>query len=332
MSLLSVIGGQWAIHPTKLIEIQNIYSDHLSGKRADIAAIESKLGKRLDNSRPAYTVDSGVAVVPINGVIAKKMNLFAEISGGTSSQLTAIALNHAVNNPDVHSIMLSIDSPGGTVDGTQMLADVVRSIRQGGKPIVTLAGGSMCSAAYWIGSAAAAVYIEDGTTAVGSIGVVTSHTDISGAESARGIKTTEISAGKYKRISSQYGPLSEEGRQTIQDQLDYTYSLFVDAVAVNRNVPASAVIANMADGKVFIGKQAIDAGLVDGVMTYEALIVKLNQDHNSGTHSDSNVLQKSMSLNDLDTQARAYATTHGGDYLSAVKAIQGKKDYGSFFQ
>lgn len=279
MKLLDVLTAPWAIEPAKLLEIQAIYATHLRGDKIDIAAIEQKLGRPLTNEAKGYTIQDGVAVLPIEGVIAKRANLFSQISGGVSTELAGRDLKAALNDPAVHSIVLAIDSPGGTVDGTISLADLVAS---SAKPIVTLASGTMASAAYWIGSAANAAYITDATTVVGSIGVVATHTDVSKAQATQGVKTTEIAAGKYKRIASSYEPLSTEGRQTIQDQVDYTYALFVDAVAKQRGVSADKVLSDMADGRIFIGQQAIDAGLVDGVSTLDALVAQLNANRASG--------------------------------------------------
>jgi capsid assembly protease len=279
MKLLDILTAPWAIEPAKLLEIQAIYATHLRGEKIDIAAVEKKLGRPLANEAKGYQVVDGVAVLPLEGVIAKRMNMFAQISGGVSTEMAVRDLAAAQQDSAVHSIILAIDSPGGTVDGTQTLATAVK---QSTKPIVTLASGTLASAAYWIGSAANAVYITDSTTNVGSIGVVTSHTDISKAQAAQGIKTTEISAGKYKRIASNYEPLSKEGRQSIQDHVDYLYSLFVDAVASHRGVDADKVLADMADGRIFIGQQAIDAGLVDGVSTLDQLIAQLNTNRTGG--------------------------------------------------
>lgn len=321
MNLIGILAGPWAIQPSKLLEIKGIYDMHARGEKVDIAAVEKQLGKKLHNEPASYTVRDGVAVLPIDGVIAKRMNMFTQISGGTSTQLAALALQNAINDPAVHSIVLSIDSPGGTVDGTQALANEVYKARTSGKALVTLASGCMCSAAYWIGSAAQAAYIADETTLVGSIGVVASHTDVSGAQAAQGLKTTEISAGKYKRIASEYGPLSADGRQSIQDSLDYTYSLFVSAVAKNRNATAATVQRDMADGRVFIGKQAVDAGLVDGIVTLDALIARLNSDRKAGR-----TLQppKAVALTraDIDQAAKSLMKLHPGlDYIAAVKRI-----------
>jgi len=281
MKILDILNAPWAIQPDKLNEIRGIYATHLRGDKIDLAAVEKSLGRPLDNQPKGYDIMDGVAVLPVEGVIAKRANLFSQISGGVSSQLVQRDLAAALDDPAVHSIILSIDSPGGSVDGTQALADAVHAGRER-KPIVALADGVMASAAYWIGSAAEAVYIADATTAVGSIGVVASHTDISQAEAQRGIKTTEIYAGKYKRIASQYAPLNEAGRESIQDQVDYTYSIFVADIARNRGVSEEKVLKDMADGRVFMGQQAIDAGLVDGVSTLPALVSQLNQRRSAG--------------------------------------------------
>lgn len=280
MNLFDVLTAPWAIEPSKLLDLHAIYAAHVRGDTIDIEAVEKRLGRPLANEQKDYEINNGVAVVQIDGVIGKKMNMFSQISGGASSQLAMRAIDGALRDESVHSILLSYDSPGGTVDGTELFTNAIKSARRI-KPVVSLGAGTMASAAYWSGSAAQAVYIVDGTTAVGSIGVVAAHKDISAAEAARGIKTTEISAGKYKRIASQFGPLSEEGRETIQGQLDYMYSLFVGAVANHRGVSTETVLADMADGRIFTGQQAVDAGLADGIMTFDALIEKLNVDRNS---------------------------------------------------
>jgi len=277
MKISDILTAPWAIEPCKLIELHAIYQAHARGETIDIEAVEARLGRPLANEQRGYEVVDGVAVLSIEGVVAKKMNMFSQISGGASSQLARRSLLEAKADPAVHSIIQYIDSPGGTVDGTQAYTDTVFDARTD-KPIVTLASGTIASAAYWFGSAASKVYIADTTTSVGSIGVVTAHVDVSAQQASQGIKTTEITAGKYKRIASQYAALSDEGRQSIQDQLDYMYSLFVGAVAKNRGVSTDVVLRDMADGRVFIGQQAIEAGLVDGIITLDALIEQLNQE------------------------------------------------------
>lgn len=279
MRLIDVLTSPWAIVPDKLSEIISIYDTHLRGEKIDIDQIEARTGEPLKRKeQEAYIVQDGVALIGIDGVVAKKMNLFTRISGGASTQMLVSSIDKARNDPSVKSALLVIDSPGGTVDGTSDAADAVRRFRDE-KPIVALADGLMASAAYWIGSAATAVYAANSTTAIGSIGVVASHVDMSEYEKKIGVKTTEIYAGKYKRIASDRAPLSDEGRATIQEHVDYLYSIFVEAVAQNRGVSVEAVLENMADGRIFVGQRAVDAGLVDGVSTMSALMAQLVAGH-----------------------------------------------------
>lgn len=272
--LLDIVNAPWAIQPDKLREIRAIYETHMKGEKIDLDAVRAQTGLPLQNKPQGYEVVDGVAIIPINGLIAKRMNMFSAISGGASSELIGRDVQAALADSSVHSIILHIDSPGGTVDGTQALADIIGDAGEI-KTVVAFADGLMASAAYWIGSAASSIYIDGSTTEVGSIGVVAAHVDISQAEAKEGVKTTEISSGKYKRIASNYAPLSEEGRQSIQDRTDYLYAIFVEAVAVNRGESVETVLKNMADGRIFIGQQAIDAGLVDGVSTLDSLIASL---------------------------------------------------------
>jgi capsid assembly protease len=275
--LLDVLNSPWAIAPEKLEEIQGIYLTHLRGDKIDIPAIEARLGRPLANEPKTYEVIDGVAVLPVEGVVAKRMNLFSQISGGMSTEMASRSLQQALADPNVHSVIQYVDSPGGAVDGTQNYANDVYAAR-GTKPIVTLASGVMASAAYWFGAAADKVYISDLTTTVGQIGVVAKHVDISAAEEKAGRKTTEVAAGKYKRVVSAYKPLDAAGEAHIQEQVDAVYSVFVADVAKFRGVGEQTVIDDMAEGRIFIGQAAIDAGLVDGVSTLDDLIAQLNRD------------------------------------------------------
>jgi len=322
MRLIDIITSPWAIQPEKLVEIRGIYETHLRGEKIDIKAVEARIGKPLNNQPQGYEVIDGVAVIPVDGVIAKRMNLFTQISGGVSTDLLARDLKAAINDPSIRAIVLAIDSPGGTVDGTVDIARLVYESR-GVKPIVAYTDGTMASAAYWIGSATDKVYIGNDATLVGSIGVVAMHQDVSRAEEQRGIKTTEVYAGRYKRIASQYAPLSEEGRAYLQDRVDYLYSVFVSAVADNRGVPVEKILKDMADGKVFSGKQAVEAGLVDGVSTLDALIASLK----SGGGPGNNVKRKEKSMSEIKETAEAPVITAeliAEKYPDIYKAIQGE--------
>lgn len=299
MTVFDVLSSPWAILPDRLEQIHAIYDAKVRGESPDLEALEARLGRPLANERQqAYEVRDGAALIPLQGVLGRRMNLMSNMSGGTSTELFARDVQSAVNDPEVQSIVLLVDSPGGTVAGTQSAASVVMAAR-GSKPIAAFVEGTMASAAYWIGSAADVVVLDSSTAQVGSIGVVATHTDISRMEEASGIKTTEIVAGAYKRIASQHGPLSEAGRESIQSQVDYLYAQFVQDVAMQRGVSEEKTLANMADGRIFIGKQAVENGLADSVLTLSETIALLNE----RVQSRSILLSASSSMNPLELAA-----------------------------
>lgn len=275
MKLIDMVNNPWALPSEKLSEIVSIYCSHVRGEKIDLRAVEARLGEPLNNDPAPYEVRDGVAIISMEGVISKRANMFTRISGGVSTELIGQDLQTALDDPRVHAIILRIDSPGGSVDGTQTLADAVFNARDGGKPIVAWADGSITSGAYWIGSAAEQVLISGDTVISGSIGVAMQHVDVSKYEERIGIKTTDIYSGKYKRIASEKAPLTDEGRAHLQALSDQMYSVFVENVARNRDASVEEVLSNMAEARLFVGRSAIEAGLVDGVSTLDALVAHL---------------------------------------------------------
>lgn len=268
MTILDLLRSAWAIQPERLLEIQSIYATHLRGEKIDLEGIETRLGRPLASEQQDYRIrDGGVAVLSIEGVLAPKANLFMRISGGASTQILTKQVESAIADPRVRGLILQIDSGGGSVLGVPELADTIRELAAV-KPIVTVTDGVMASGAYWTGSAANHVYASGPTVQVGSIGVVMTHNYTPNASNSQ---TTEITAGRYKRMATSAKPLDEESTAYLQQMTDHIYGVFVDAVATNRGASVDAVLQHMADGRVFIGQQAIDAGLLDGFATVDAI-------------------------------------------------------------
>lgn len=261
----------WAIIPEKLDAIHQVLFNRLHGRPIDLTEFEMhdriQAGEQLENSYDVTVTPDGIAIIPVIGVLAKRMNLFMEISGGTSTEILARDFRLAINDSDVKGILLDIDSPGGTVDGTEALADLIYESR-GIKPITAFANGMAASAAYWIASAADEI-ITEATGEVGSIGVVMIHYDYSRADEMQGVKRSMIYAGKYKTMGNNAEALTRESRDYLQAGVDYLYKQFVDTVARNRGVNIDTVLEDMAEGRLFIGQQAVDAGLVDSLGSFE---------------------------------------------------------------
>ncbi|MFZ5520457.1 MAG: S49 family peptidase [Pseudomonadota bacterium] len=307
MTLLDLLHAPWAILPERLELIHAIYQARLAGEPLDRPAIEAQLGRQLGSVQPAYEVIDGVAVLPIQGVLAPKANMFTDISGGASAQMLAREVQRAAAEPAVRALVLSVDSPGGAVHGIPELGAAVSAANRI-KPVVTLSDAQIASAAYWVGSAAREVFVTGPTVQVGSIGVVIAHRDTSRAQEMRGVRVTEITAGRFKRIASENGPLTPEGRATLEEQAGHLYDLFVETVAANRGVSTDTVLADMADGRIFFGRQAVDAGLVDGMTSLDELIARLARDTSRITPSSRRAAASSVAPHVAVIQAAQGAT------------------------
>lgn len=265
MTILDLLTDPWAIMPSWHDELLAIYNRHLKGEAA------AKSVQPMPGPARGYEVRDGVAIIPLNGVMAPKINLTTEVSGGTSTQLFAADVKKATADPKIKGIIVHVDSPGGAVIGTPGAASAVYQAR-GIKPIITLVDGAMASAGAWVGTAADQVFISSSVDQTGSIGVAMRHVDKSKLQQKEGVVVTDIFAGKYKRIASENTPLTESGRDYLQNQVDKLYEIIVQDIATHRGVAVEKVLADMADGKIFIGQQGIEAGLVDGYSSLDELV------------------------------------------------------------
>ncbi len=262
----------WAIQPEKLRVMAQFLQVQAAGVKFDPAEIQARIGAA---HQPVETRSSaGVAVVPVYGVIAQRMDLFSEISGGTSTQRLAQDIRSAAANPDVDTILLDVDSPGGSVYGVQELADVIYQLRDQVR-IVAIANSLMASAAYWIGSAAEELVITPGGEA-GSIGVITAHENYQPLIEDRKLPEVEfVYAGKYKAEGNMMEPLGDEARAALQARIDDYYAAFTEGVARNRGVSVQTVIADFGQGRVLGAQAAVDAGLADRIATFDDLTGEL---------------------------------------------------------
>jgi signal peptide peptidase SppA len=219
---------------------------------------------------PAVTTSRGgslVSILPLMGSISQR--------GGRAATTEGLAqmLRQAIDDPRVKSIVLNVDSPGGSIFGIDELASEIYKAR-GEKRIVAIANSLMASAAYWIGSAADELVVTPGGE-VGSIGVIGTHTDRSRALEKEGIKMTIISAGKYKSEDSSYSPLSDEARAAMKARIDSYYGMFIETVARNRGITSARVYMNYGKGRMLTAQEALKAGMVDRVATLDQVLAKL---------------------------------------------------------
>ena len=218
------------------------------------------------------TTSKGVAVIPIVGSMSHRATGIEAMSGMTSYTTLQKQFEAAFNDPNVGSILMDIDSPGGSVAGALDFRDYLMS-KKGTKPVYALARDAMCSAAYLIGSTADKVYATQ-TARVGSIGVVAMHTDASGKMEKEGLKPTFISAGKFKTAGNPYEKLEGDKLKYLQDSVDESYDMFINAVADARGIDKKVI--RDTEARVYGGKKAVEIGLADGIRTYESVIAEMS--------------------------------------------------------
>lgn len=268
--LLAVASEIWAMHPEKLEAMIAFLAMQADGVKFDAREIEARISPQT--AAAVARREGAVAVLPLRGVIANRMNLLSEISGGTSSEAFSSMFRQVMADEGVKAVVLDVDSPGGNVQGTEELSALIASMR-GGKPIIAQVNATAASAAYWIASAADEVVITP-TGWVGSIGAMTAHDDISAALEKAGVKRTVIKSAELKNEAPSHLPLSDEARAHMQEQCAFFDAMFVDRVASNRGVASAVVRADFGQGRMVIGARAVAAGMADRVATMDETLAR----------------------------------------------------------
>lgn len=271
----------WALMPERLHALASVVMRWSTGIAADVDNMVRIQADRVirETRRQATTAQSagGIAVLPLYGIVTQRGNMVDDVSGPgtTSTQQFSSALRQLLADDTVSQILIDIDSPGGSVYGVAELANEIQTARAQ-KSVVAVANSLAASAAYWIGCSASEFYITPGGE-VGSIGVWQAHQDYSRALDEAGVKTTLISAGKYKVEGNPYSPLDEEAQSFMQSRVDDYYAAFTKAVARGRGVPISQVRDGMGQGRVLGADAALAQNMVDGVATFDEVIKKMRR-------------------------------------------------------
>lgn len=227
--------------------------------------------KPLENTRRA-TIRDGVAIIPITGVLTPRLDIFTALSGGTAMDELARDIQSALDNTNVRSILLDIDSPGGAAVGTSEMAEIIHNASQV-KPIWAYVGRNCCSAAYWLASAANRI-VAHKSAILGSIGVV-SIVPVQEQPDADGYRYHEIVSSNAQ--NKRPDPRSAQGLETIRAELDAIEKDFIACVAQYRNTSEDTVKTKFGGGGVLIGNDAVAVGMADELSTYEQTIKQLKK-------------------------------------------------------
>ncbi len=193
------------------------------------------------------SIGQKVAVIDIAGIISK-------------SDATIKRIHTYRDDPSVKAIVLRIDSPGGSVAPVQEIFTELEKIE---KPIVASMGGSAASGGYYIACAADTIVANPGTL-TGSIGVIIQFTRMKGLYDKVGLEHQVVKSGQFKDTGSPFRELTEQERAVLQATVDDVYNQFVDTISKARGTLLTRTeVVELADGRIFSGKQALEAKLID---------------------------------------------------------------------
>lgn len=196
-----------------------------------------------------FSTEDRIALIRVEGVIL-------------DAQATVGELKRFSENPLVKAIVLRIDSPGGGVVPSQEIHDAVQRVRtKNNKAVIASMGSVAASGGYYIAAATDRIVANPGTL-TGSIGVIMETANIEGLLQKLGVEGVVIKSGKYKDVGSPLRKMSEEERGLLQTVMDDVHKQFIEAVATGRALEVTDVQA-LADGRIFTGRQAKEARLVD---------------------------------------------------------------------
>jgi len=203
-----------------------------------------------------FTKKDGVGIVELKGLIV-------------SSEQILKHLTEFRNNPNVKSIVLRIESPGGAVGAAQEIYQEVKRTNEI-KPVVASMGSMGASGGYYAALGADNIIANPGTM-TGSIGVIVKFPNLEGLFEKIGYKSEVIKSGPLKDIGASNRPLSEAERALMQDLIDNVYNQFVRDISVARAMPEETVL-ELADGRIYTGEQALEVGLIDSLGNFNDAI------------------------------------------------------------
>lgn len=270
----------WAVEPAVMSLMASIVDRWSSGIRLSAEEVAAAVGDAPDaNARRQAAAQSmsgkGVQVIPVYGVLAHRAYAVANTSRPlTSTEALAGQIKAAADSKEVGTILLDIDSPGGSVFGVQELAETIAAARKK-KPVVAVANNTAASGAYWIASQASEIVITP-SGMVGSIGVIVPHVDSSAAKERLGVKQEFITYGKFKAEGHMDGPMSDEYRAHLQSIVDQYGAAFTRAIAAGRGISVETVRGPaFGEGRMKLAKEAVESGMADRVGTFEETLSRL---------------------------------------------------------
>jgi len=222
-------------------------------------------GSEKEKTPQLYILRDGEAHISIQGILSRKRSFWAMIFGSAPS-LTydeiALAVGQADADPIVKTIVLDINSPGGSVDGVDVAAQAVKNAT---KPTEARVDNLAASGAYWIASQANNIMATSPAAAFGSIGVIAELMDDTRAWKEIGVDIVLIGSTDAPAKKAAYQPTTKEGQAVWQKELDDLHAVFAGRVAEGRNVSIEKINSDFGQGGLVIAIDAKKAGMIDRI-------------------------------------------------------------------
>ncbi|MBK67229.1 MAG: S49 family peptidase [Rickettsiales bacterium] len=193
-----------------------------------------------------------------------------------------LLLETAFQNPKIDSVMLYINSPGGSPTQSEMIAGRIRELsKKFNKPVVTVVGDMAASGGYWIAAAGDEIYVHK-TSGAGSIGVVQNAQGVVDKMKKEGVEDRTLYSGKNKVTNSPYKPVDPKERANLLKKLQFLHHEFIDWVQERRGSKLkdslidkkNVLDSELFSGEMWFGKQAVEVGLADGIGSIHSVLEK----------------------------------------------------------
>jgi len=232
----------------------------------DLARLLNPTLEEVTLRQPRGLTRQRVLVVDISGAITTAPGTPFSPGRRCTPDAVRAVLDQAEHDGRVKAVLLRIDSPGGGVTATDMIAHEILAFRQAtGIPVHAMIMAAGCSGGYYIATSAERIWAHPAAV-TGSIGVIAVFPQVQGLTGKLGLDAVVIKSGDLKDMGSPLRDMKPDERALLQGMIDEYYGLFLDRIAAARpRLPSRAAVRPVADGRVFTASQALQAGLVDGV-------------------------------------------------------------------
>lgn len=223
-----------------------------------------------------------VGIIYVEGTIQSGNEDAFGITEGYQHRWTLNQIDEMMEDPNNLGLMLYVDSPGGGVYESDELYLKIREYQETtDNPVYTYMGSMAASGGYYIAASSDQIFANRNTW-TGSIGVTLgTFYDFSGFLSRYGVKTETLTSGANKAMGSSVEPMTPEQKAIWQSLIDEAYAQFVGIVADGREMSVERV-KELADGRIYTAKQALDAGLIDGITDFNGAMDDMRENYDLG--------------------------------------------------